>query len=522
MYASFCHFRTPFFAAVCLLSTFVAASAGTTATTLAITAAGAPVTSIPAGKAITLTATVVSGGAAVSPGVVNFCDATATYCTDVHVLGTAQLTSEGTAIIHFVPGPGSRSFKAVFAGTNSAGGSTSAVAGLTVGPLPSVTTVVASGSTLTANVTGSVSPAPTGTVTILDASDSNRVVGTADLVPGVSVSLSTWPSLTTSNVLSAIPATGDFNNDGITDVAVTAGNGTEFLLGDGKGGFSGADWHHVDLPRHIVSGDFNNDGNVDVAIANNIDNSVAMFLGNGKGVFTAGTTPATGTAPYVITTADFDGDGNADLAVENYGDDSVTILLGHGDGTFTAVSAPFATDSSPISLITTDFNGDGKADLAVLRSDTVAIYLGNGDGTFAKVSTAIKLADAGVAVAAADLDGDGKADLAVLENGSVSLLLGKGNGTFAPIQSWSWSTGGQGSLLVVAGPGGAGQQRYADGGLWQRGWHFSAVGNQRGLYVFSQCHPTACRFRSESWATDAAGLFLWRRSCRDCRDVLGL
>ena len=73
------------------------ASAAATTTTLSITAAGSQVTSVSSGTAVTLTATVQSNGAAVSPGAVNFCDATATYCTDIHLLATAQLTGSGTA-----------------------------------------------------------------------------------------------------------------------------------------------------------------------------------------------------------------------------------------------------------------------------------------------------------------------------------------------------------------------------------------------------------------------------------------
>ena len=446
-----CKLGTLLSVAVYLLSTCLAAGAGTTTTTLAITVSGAPVTSISAGTAITLTATVLSGSAAVSPGVVNFCDAAAAYCTDVHVLGTAQLTSAGTAVIHFVPSPGSRSFKAIFAGTKIAAGSTSSSASLAVsGTLPTTTAVVANGSTVTATVSGSAFSSPTGTVSVLDASDESIVLGTPDLVADSAITLPSHPSLTTSNIDSAIPGTGDFNNDGITDIAVTAGNGTSFLLSDGKGGFTASDWHHVDLPRHMASGDFNNDGNADMAITNNSDNSVAIFLGNGHGVFTAGSTPATGVAPYVIATADFDGDGNADLAVENFGDNSVTILLGQGNGTFTAATARVPTDTHVFSLTTADLNNDGKPDLVVLQGDALNIFLGVGDGTFIAVATSIPLPDGGVAVFAADLDGDGKADLVALQNDKVTLLHGNGDGTFTPLAPWVWSTGAGSNALVVA------------------------------------------------------------------------
>ena len=47
--------------------------------------------SVASGSEIMLAATVKAGAVGVSPGQVNFCDASATSCTDIHLLGTAQL-----------------------------------------------------------------------------------------------------------------------------------------------------------------------------------------------------------------------------------------------------------------------------------------------------------------------------------------------------------------------------------------------------------------------------------------------
>ena len=78
-----------------------------TVTSISVKANGSAATSVPAGTVITLTAQVTSGGAAVNKGQVNFCDATAAHCTDIHILATAQLTSSGTATYRFRPGIGS-------------------------------------------------------------------------------------------------------------------------------------------------------------------------------------------------------------------------------------------------------------------------------------------------------------------------------------------------------------------------------------------------------------------------------
>ncbi len=78
-----------------------------TTTTLAVTVGGSAANSVASGTTVTLTATVSAGGSVV-PGLVNFCDATATYCLDAHLLGSAQVTSSGTATFRFRPGIGQR------------------------------------------------------------------------------------------------------------------------------------------------------------------------------------------------------------------------------------------------------------------------------------------------------------------------------------------------------------------------------------------------------------------------------
>src|SRR5580692_3011527 len=107
-----------------------------TGTTLSLTSSGNAVSSVAGGTVVTLTATVQAGATALTPGQVNFCDATAASCTDIHLLGTAQLTSAGTASIKLTPAIGSHSYEAVFAGTPhgtvSTAGSTSVPVALSV------------------------------------------------------------------------------------------------------------------------------------------------------------------------------------------------------------------------------------------------------------------------------------------------------------------------------------------------------------------------------------------------------
>src|SRR6185437_7962377 len=115
-----------------------------TISTLTITANGSTVSSVSSGTVVTLTATVTSAGNTVTLGQVNFCDASASYCTDIHLLGTAQLTSAGTATLKLRPGIGTHSYKAVFQGTRTFAGSGSAGSALAVtGATGSIATATA-------------------------------------------------------------------------------------------------------------------------------------------------------------------------------------------------------------------------------------------------------------------------------------------------------------------------------------------------------------------------------------------
>jgi len=205
------------------------ASPQATATTLAITSAGSPVSTVASQTTVTLTATVAAGTAPVTPGVVNFCDASASYCTDIHLLGTAQLTSAGTATFKFRPGIGAHTYKAIFAGTTTYATSTSSAVPLSVTGLhPTTTAIASSGSvgayTLTATVigTGSFSASPSGSVSFLDTTSGGSSLGAAPLGPATSgLSFLNSANLTIPAVSVNSVVVGDFNGDGIPDIAAT-------------------------------------------------------------------------------------------------------------------------------------------------------------------------------------------------------------------------------------------------------------------------------------------------------------
>jgi hypothetical protein len=430
-----------------------------TITTLSVTSDGNAVTTVATGSVVTLTATVMAGSTPVAPGQVNFCDATAKFCTDIHLLGTAQLTPNGTATLKFRPGVGSHSYKAVLVEPAGLGPSASPASSLTVtasqgtGQLATTTYLEAGGVpnifSLTATVPGKGNTLPTGMVSFVDASNGNAALGTAALTSKTGAGFAGSSLLTVASQNSGNTVlTADFNGDGFPDLVILGNDNISLLLGNGNGTFTASPSPSNDLPGAIAVGDFNGDGIPDLAVAPVLDEGKSeVLLGNGDGTFTIasgsfGIGSDTDTS-NAIAVGDFNGDGKLDL-VETCasGDDQPCNLLliqsGNGDGTFTLSCETPLSFAGSQSMAVGDFNADGQPDVAVINSvgNGVNVFLNKG-GCPSAVSAIPATGDGPTSIVAADFNGDGKLDLAVANSGSdnMTILLGNGDGTFTAAAS---------------------------------------------------------------------------------------
>jgi hypothetical protein len=375
---------------------------------------------------------------------VEFCDATAPYCTDIHLLGTAQYENR-KATLNLIPGVGSHSYKAVYIDPSTGEVFSSNTVDLTVtGTYSSTNVLTATGSagnyTLTSTVTGPSFQALSGSVSFLDTTNANYALATANLGPSTTeLSFVSAPPVPTGTLPNYVTS-GDFNGDGKPDLAVANrnSNNVTILLGNGDGTFTpAAPLTGLSQPLWIAVADFNSDGNVDLAITT-YGGAVSIYLGLGNGTFTATASIPTGLNANAIVSGDFNGDGIPDLAVANTQVSipgpvgSLTVLLGKGDGTFAASTANIGIPP-PSFLAVGDFNGDGKTDLVAANAVNAQVLLGGGDGTFAagQILTMDRFA---YGIAAADLNSDGKLDLAfAIESGSLvgsDVFFGNGDGTF--------------------------------------------------------------------------------------------
>lgn len=252
----------------------------------------------------------------------------------------------------------------------------------------------------------------------------------------------------------ATVTTGDFNGDGLTDVAYisTSGapnyqitNGIAVVLNEGPNNptvsvpTSGLSC----TPQNIVAADINKDSKLDVVLTC-VEGYVAVLFGNGDGSFQ---TPSYYAVPNVRTVAppvDLNGDGYPDIAVTVSTNPptlvlaSVGVLLNKGSsspGTFSPSSSyPQTQQNSGFAISSGDFNGDGKAD--IIAGNPAQVFYGNGDGT---LQTPI-LTTATSGFVTGDLNGDGKTDIAYVNVSnatattpttySLQILLGNSSGQF--------------------------------------------------------------------------------------------
>jgi len=272
------------------------------------------------------------------------------------------------------------------------------------------------------------------------------------------------PSATAKSV-----AVGDFNGDGLADLAVVvnapfSGPGSLFvLLGNGDGTFGEPSSFSAGTSspsKALAVGDFDRDGNLDVVVTNSGPSiSLSVLLGNGDGTFHPANVIDLGVSPLVawsVAVADFDEDGNLDVAVGLHSGTFICVLLGDGQGSFQP-PVRYETGIRPEVVAVADFNRDGHADLAVTLagqafppvSGGVSVLLGNGDGTFQPLSSFPGGVFNPSQIVAVDFDGDGKLDLAVGNDtaNDISVLLGNGDGTFRP--AVSFATGNHPNSIAI-------------------------------------------------------------------------
>lgn len=418
----------------------------------------------------------VAGGAHVSSGSVFFFDMTSAFVASpnagvaprAHLLGSAQIRSNGAALFQTILPSGTHSLTAVYMATPTYATSSSAASTFTV----------TGGGNEKLSLTGSLSGArgnygfqaqlkyqgitpPTGTVQVVDTTASNQVIASTTHLAdqgqnGFGFGQTTFPIISggANNVALAdlhqqgfpdllVPhgttlavfqgngdgtfgaetdyttsgsgvfvATGDVNNDGYLDVVVADGSGTvSVFLNDTTGNLLAAATYTVSGAGRVLLGDLIS-GNLDIAVLTPA--GIVILPNNGNGTFGTATTVAA-SSPTDMTLADLNGDGSLDIAITSFSNSNFTVFLNNGSGGFAAGASTYTYNPGDISA--GDFDGDGLLDLAIVsRNGVFLFYTNNGSGTsFNQTATGNTAAanEYPFYNAVGDLDGDGWLDTVI-------------------------------------------------------------------------------------------------------------
>jgi hypothetical protein len=214
----------------------------------------------------------------------------------------------------------------------------------------------------------------------------------------------------------------DTNGDGKADLVMIGNNengptGIAVCLGNGNGTFQAPVLYLTGSDTGlaaVVVGDFNGDGIPDVATAGS--QGIWLLTGKGGGTLNAAVLVAPlPSGSFRMAAADFDGNNALDLVVTLTGgnDDrgaGFVVVLGNGNGTFQTPQS-FAKPVRPLGVAAGPLTKGGYPGiaLAITGSNYIALYSGNGAGGFSG-PTYVEVPDAS-GIAIGDLNGDGIPDL---------------------------------------------------------------------------------------------------------------
>ncbi len=236
-------------------------------------------------------------------------------------------------------------------------------------------------------------------------------------------------------------AAADFDNDGRTDVYLTALGGNRLMRNLGNGRFADvtarAGVGDSGFSTSALWLDYDNDGKLDLFVSHYVD-----------------------WAPERDLFCTLDGKAKSYCTPESYKGQSPSLFHNRGDGTFENVTrnaGVFDTTSKGLGVAMLDFDADGRMDIFVANdTEPNRLYRNKGNGTFEDraVASGVAFSEAGVAragmgVDAADYDGSGRPSLMIgnFSNQMMALYHNEGNSLF--IDDAPKSAIGRASLLSL-------------------------------------------------------------------------
>jgi hypothetical protein len=264
-----------------------------------------------------------------------------------------------------------------------------------------------------------------------------------------------------ANQSGVVALPGRYRYDGLSSIALhnpgSSWNTVPVLFSNGDGTWDYSHNNRGDFANQqnviALPGDYNGDGLTDIAFyrPDGVWNSVPVLFANGDGTWRPENfaVPVWANQPGVYAVpGDYDGDGKTDIAFYKPGGEwgSVQVLFSNGDGSWRPKSfnAPLWANQANVMAVPGDFNRDGRADLAFYNpngpwgSIPVMFAQGMAGWTWTAFDAPTWANAAGVIAVPGDFDGDGFSDIAFYNPSglmtTLPVLYGHGQYT-----QWTWT-----------------------------------------------------------------------------------
>ena len=319
-------------------------------------------------------------------------------------------------------------------------------------------------------------------VTLCDGSGTNCLAPTSFGWQGGTGQL-TMTGATSSIPFGSVTAVGDFNADGLVDIALLPND-----MSDNCGSqrvYFGPSWTgtmrvypnpsyaNTCSATEVQGLDLQPDGFGDILVHYQTHycadvchtpintNYIVDFYNNGTNINSGWQTISPTTAHGFA--GDFDGDGRSDIFGQGGAVGTSYVFFGSGAGIFTAGPPISGFGSTTETLYAADFDGDGCTDLLSQGTTSAITYFCNPATSSVSVTNW-----SGSQIVLGDFNGDGKTDVLIAKSGSAgTLYLSTGTGlvatSFSVPTDWGkytiytadWNGDGKTDILLVA-PGGTG------------------------------------------------------------------